>query len=482
MFSPVRPISTDSQAVDLAELTTMVYTMLEAASQSLLQSTKNINSIQEAHVALEKRLISLESQGASIGGLSNDEHKAKLIDFVSRLDQYENSLKCSNKLIADLQEQLPIIQRKLADLESATSNPGPLPVDLSSFEAKLASLEQLATPLSTQFAAIQDALLGIEKRTMQEREEMERFEVRVQILEQQLTKVQHLAPGDALTRTRLQGLEQLVEQTRLWLLREEQQLSALGSQAESPDDSGSADVKSSPAEAAHCDPDPADELQLADPEPQIGNLQESSDTLLSADSPAADPQQVNEPPSPVKPGRSKPIIATIAGAVVVASFVGVLAAKPPVPRSGGNAIERAKQAETMGEGPNVQTQQSEQMTREDGSNGRLLPAAKSTARAAVATSRKDLLKLFCADPCWVEVSDSRDFHTLYQGMLKGPATFPLAMGLRVSSGRADILKVRVNDGPVAVLDPNHMVSTRLFLPPQSSQPTPPEQLSSQVPK
>ena len=58
-----------------------------------------------------------------------------------------------------------------------------------------------------------------------------------------------------------------------------------------------------------------------------------------------------------------------------------------------------------------------------------------------------------------------DGSTIYASMLKGSVEFPIGEGLNVSSGRADILKLKINDGAPFVLNAREMISSRLITSP-----------------
>jgi len=72
------------------------------------------------------------------------------------------------------------------------------------------------------------------------------------------------------------------------------------------------------------------------------------------------------------------------------------------------------------------------------------------------------LKIDCPDVCWVEVNRVVDGNTIYASMLKGSVEFPIGKGLQVSSGRADILMLKINDGAPFVLNAREMISSRLI--------------------
>jgi hypothetical protein len=75
---------------------------------------------------------------------------------------------------------------------------------------------------------------------------------------------------------------------------------------------------------------------------------------------------------------------------------------------------------------------------------------------------QDKLKIDCPDVCWVEVNRVVDGNTIYASMLKGSVEFPIGKGLQVSSGRSDILKLKINDGAPFALDAREMISSRLI--------------------
>ena len=50
-------------------------------------------------------------------------------------------------------------------------------------------------------------------------------------------------------------------------------------------------------------------------------------------------------------------------------------------------------------------------------------------------------------------------------MLKGSVDFPIGKGLKVYSGRSDILKLKINDAAPFVLNAREMISSRLIKPP-----------------
>ena len=75
---------------------------------------------------------------------------------------------------------------------------------------------------------------------------------------------------------------------------------------------------------------------------------------------------------------------------------------------------------------------------------------------------QDKLKIDCPDVCWVEVNRVVDGNTIYASMLRGSVEFPIGKGLQVSSGRSDILMLKINDGAPFALNAREMISSRLI--------------------
>ena len=96
--------------------------------------------------------------------------------------------------------------------------------------------------------------------------------------------------------------------------------------------------------------------------------------------------------------------------------------------------------------------------------GSTLPAP-ATAVSKPAPPAADRLKIHCPEVCWVEVRRVADGKTLYDSLLKGSVQFPIGKGLNVSSGRSDILKLKINNNAPFVLNPQQMLSAKLIKPP-----------------
>jgi hypothetical protein len=93
------------------------------------------------------------------------------------------------------------------------------------------------------------------------------------------------------------------------------------------------------------------------------------------------------------------------------------------------------------------------------------PPGPAAAINKPAPPGKARLSITCPGVCWVEVRRVADGKVVYGNLLKGSVQFPIGNGLKVSSGRSDILKLRINDGAPFLLNKRQMVSSRLIKPP-----------------
>jgi hypothetical protein len=84
-------------------------------------------------------------------------------------------------------------------------------------------------------------------------------------------------------------------------------------------------------------------------------------------------------------------------------------------------------------------------------------AARTPAMAAVAGT----LTLRSTGPSWVEVQTGSG-NILYTGVLEGQRSFSLSAGLRVRSGRADLIRLRVGPDPERKLGPVEMIDWQTF--------------------
>lgn len=90
-------------------------------------------------------------------------------------------------------------------------------------------------------------------------------------------------------------------------------------------------------------------------------------------------------------------------------------------------------------------------------------APPATPRQPQPQPQPQTLQLRCAQPCWLEARDLKTGRRVYYNTLKGSTTLPIGSGLEVFSGRADVLKIRINDGPEQRFS-TIMVGKRTFMP------------------
>jgi hypothetical protein len=101
------------------------------------------------------------------------------------------------------------------------------------------------------------------------------------------------------------------------------------------------------------------------------------------------------------------------------------------------------------------------------------PRAAASAGQAEEEEEKETLQFRCAEPCWLDIRRADNGKRVFYKLLKGTANFAVGSGLDVFSGRADLVKVRINDGPEQPLLPGKVVGSRVIRPAKpSSDPTP----------
>ena len=89
------------------------------------------------------------------------------------------------------------------------------------------------------------------------------------------------------------------------------------------------------------------------------------------------------------------------------------------------------------------------------------PGSGSAARTPAMAATAGTLTLRSTGPSWVEVqTGSGDI--LHTGVLEGQRSFSLSAGLRVRSGRADLIRLRVGPDPERKLGPVEMIDWQTF--------------------
>jgi hypothetical protein len=101
------------------------------------------------------------------------------------------------------------------------------------------------------------------------------------------------------------------------------------------------------------------------------------------------------------------------------------------------------------------------------------PRPAASAGQVKEEEEKETVQFRCAEPCWLDIRRADNGKRVFYKLLKGTANFAVGSGLDVFSGRADLVKVRINDGPEQPLLPGKVVGSRVIRPAKpSSDPTP----------
>jgi hypothetical protein len=93
------------------------------------------------------------------------------------------------------------------------------------------------------------------------------------------------------------------------------------------------------------------------------------------------------------------------------------------------------------------------------------PEQSSSAQPRPARAQQTL-QLRCDQPCWLDVRTANSGKRVFYKLLNGTANLALGSGLDVFSGRADLVKMRVNDGQEQPFLPGRVVGSRVILPEQ----------------
>lgn len=94
-----------------------------------------------------------------------------------------------------------------------------------------------------------------------------------------------------------------------------------------------------------------------------------------------------------------------------------------------------------------------------------MPTSQPQTRSAsaAASAGNGTLHLRCDQPCWLDVRELPGNKPLVAKNLRGNLSLPIGTGLDVFTGRGDLLKVRINDGPETQFS-TRIVGKREFLP------------------
>lgn len=89
-----------------------------------------------------------------------------------------------------------------------------------------------------------------------------------------------------------------------------------------------------------------------------------------------------------------------------------------------------------------------------------------------ASQAADSVQFRCAEPCWLDIREADSGEIVFFKLLKGTANFAVGRGLDVFSGRADLVKVRINAGPEEALLPGRIVGSRVIRPSRAATSSP----------
>jgi|688.fasta_scaffold409710_1 hypothetical protein len=78
----------------------------------------------------------------------------------------------------------------------------------------------------------------------------------------------------------------------------------------------------------------------------------------------------------------------------------------------------------------------------------------------------------CDEPCWLDIREANSGKRVFYKLLKGTANFAVGSGLDVFSGRADLVKVRINNGAEEPLLSGRVVGSRVIRPSKAAEPSP----------
>jgi hypothetical protein len=95
-----------------------------------------------------------------------------------------------------------------------------------------------------------------------------------------------------------------------------------------------------------------------------------------------------------------------------------------------------------------------------------LPGTTPAPQATSQSSGSGSLLLTSKGPSWVEVQTAAG-ESLYAGVLEGQQTVPFKEGLRIRSGRADLIKIRVGDAAERNLGAVDMIEWQVISAPRS---------------
>ena len=93
------------------------------------------------------------------------------------------------------------------------------------------------------------------------------------------------------------------------------------------------------------------------------------------------------------------------------------------------------------------------------------PATSSSALSQQSSSKatSDTLHISCIKPCWLDIREVDTKKILVYKNFSGNLSLPIGRGLDVFTGRGDLLKIKINEGPETTFS-KQLVAERLILP------------------
>jgi predicted nucleic acid-binding Zn-ribbon protein len=420
----------------LQEFTELTYKLVEAIESSRLILQRNNNEIgvlRESVRSLDLRLSGIVEQ----------------VDVSVRKAQQAPS-----EEIAGLRESVASLNGRLSalaeQLEALTRE------GVQATNGEIAGLQESVASLNGRLSALAE-------------QSVEEKQARIQVETRTASLENEIASGSQVTELDLAGLQQALVATRSQCLMLETQQQALAIKVEGL--IRRADQKAAPAppanDAESVDRDShgtAHQPQSQSPHDQSNEVQSKRVSLAIAPvfplhGAAAQIERLTPSPGPVEPSQGFATPLRRGSALTLPLFVGGVAASALL----GVGLVFV--------GPNLFREP------EPGTPAKSVPlpqnplpanAKASSSPGPVAAVSKpappaqDKLKIDCPDVCWVEVNRVVDGNTIYASMLKGSVEFPIGKGLQVSSGRSDILMLKINDAAPFALNAREMISSRLI--------------------
>jgi hypothetical protein len=380
------------------------------------------------------------------------------------------------KLVEAIESSRLILQRNNNEIGVLRESVRSLDLRLSGIVEQVDVSARKAQQLpSEEFAALRESVASLNGRLSALAEQsVEEKQARIQVEARTASLENEIASGSQVSELDLAGLQQALVATRSQCLMLETQQQALASKVEGL--IRRADQKAAPAPSANdaesVDRDShgtAHQPQSQSPHVQSNDVQSNdvqSRRVSLAIAPvfplhgaAAQIERLTPSPGPVEPSQGFATPLRRGSALTLPLFVGGVAASALLGVGFvfvGPNLFREPQPGTPAKSVPLPQNPLPANAKASSSPGPVAALSKPAPPA------QDKLKIDCPDVCWVEVNRVVDGNTIYASMLKGSVEFPIGKGLQVSSGRADILMLKINDGAPFALNAREMISSRLI--------------------